>query len=342
MSKPGGILIIRLSAMGDVAMTSPVVDALCRQNPDCRVTFLSTSFFKPFFANHTNFTFFGTDIKKTGKGISSIYRLYKELKQAGNYDVVVDAHNVLRTKVLRFFFFLSGSKVLVIDKGRAEKHALTRRSNKKMVQLKSTIDRYADLFRRTGLNIDLQASYPLPKVELNDKITALSGVKSERWIGIAPFAQHKGKMYPVEKVEEVVKILHAKGGIRMFIFGGGAAERAVAEDFQQRYSSCTSVIGRLSLDEELALISNLDSMMSMDSSAMHMASLSGVRVVSVWGATHPFAGFLGYRQSMSDVVQRDIDCRPCSVYGNKPCYKGTWECLDIEPSVIAAKLTDNL
>lgn len=326
--------------MGDVAMTSPVVDQFCSQNPDCKVTFLSTSFFKPFFKSHPNFFFFGTDIKKTGKGIGSIFKLYKQLKQHGNYDVVVDIHNVLRTKLLRFLFMLSGSRVLVIDKGRSEKRALTRRYNKVKVQLTGTIDRYADILKRTGCDFKMEDIYPFGISPLNEKITALSGAKSGRWIGIAPFAQHRGKMYPIDRVEEVVRILSQQEGVKMFVFGGGATERAVAEGFEQRYHNCTSVVGKLSLAEELDLISNLDCMFSMDSSAMHMASLSGVRVVSVWGATHPFAGFLGYRQKMEDAVQRDLDCRPCSVYGNKPCYKGTWECLDIDPEVVAAKIME--
>ena len=69
-------------------------------------------------------------------------------------------------------------------------------------------------------------------------------------------------------------------------------------------------------------------MISMDSANMHLASLVGTRCVSVWGSTHHFAGFLGYGQSVDDVVEvKDLTCRPCSVFGDKPCYRGDWACL---------------
>ena len=75
-------------------------------------------------------------------------------------------------------------------------------------------------------------------------------------------------------------------------------------------------------------MSHLDVMISMDSSNMHLASLTDTPVVSIWGATHPFAGFLGWNQKAEDCVQLDLPCRPCSVYGNKPCFRGDYACLN--------------
>ena len=338
MTKPKSVLIIRLSAMGDVAMTSPIVHELCQQNPDCRFTFLSTGFFKPFFKEHSNFRFFGTDIKKSGKGLRGIIKLYRELRQLEDFDLVIDIHNVLRTKILSLLFRLTGVKVLVMDKGRQEKRALVRKDNKQLRPLMGTIDRYASIVREAGLNLILKNEFPLAGLTLSDKVQDLVGEKACFWIGIAPFAQHKGKIYPLEAMEEVVRLLNERRDVRLFVFGGGASERAVAESLEAKFENCVSVIGKLKLNEELELISKLDCMVSMDSSAMHMASLAGVRVVSVWGATHPYAGFLGYKQEYSDAVQLDLDCRPCSVYGNKPCYKGTYECMAIPPARIVDKI----
>ncbi len=338
MRKPQSVLIIRLSAMGDVAMTSPIVHQLCRQNEDCRITFLSTDFFKPFFKEDPNFRFVGTDIKKSGKGLKAIFHLFRELRRMDDFDLVIDVHNVLRTKLLSLFFRLCGVKVVVMDKGRSEKRALVRKVNKRFLPLKTTIDRYADVMQRAGLTLQMQECYPFSKMILSEKVRQIVGEKDQKWIGISPFAQHKGKVYPLESMEQVIRLLDDNGGLRLFVFGGGASERKVAESFEKKYKSCISIIGKLGLTEELELISNLDCMVSMDSSAMHMASLSGVRVVSIWGATHPFAGFLGYGQSGDDVVQLDLDCRPCSVYGNKPCYKGTYECMSIAPATIVSKI----
>ena len=80
-------------------------------------------------------------------------------------------------------------------------------------------------------------------------------------------------------------------------------------------------------------------MLTMDSANMHLASVSSVPVISVWGATHPYCGFKGWRQNDADIVQLPMTCRPCSVFGSKACHRGDYMCLTaIEPSMIADKV----
>ena len=82
-------------------------------------------------------------------------------------------------------------------------------------------------------------------------------------------------------------------------------------------------------------MSHLDVMVSMDSANLHLASLVNTSVVSIWGSTHPFAGFMGWNQSHDSVVEVDLPCRPCSIYGNKPCLRGDWACMqNISPEVV--------
>lgn len=170
--------------------------------------------------------------------------------------------------------------------------------------------------------------------------------EGELWIGIAPFAQHPGKVYPLEKMREAMRMIGERWPeARMFIFGGGDEERrlaelAVAGDLSGR---AVSVVGRFTLREEMDLMANLDLMVSMDSSAMHMASLVGVPVVSVWGATHPFAGFLGLGQAVEDAVGLEMDCRPCSVYGHRVCWRGDYACMnDLAPEVVFERIARRL
>ena len=86
---------------------------------------------------------------------------------------------------------------------------------------------------------------------------------------------------------------------------------------------------------EIDLIANLDCVVSMDSLVMHLASLMATPTVSVWGATHPGLGFLGYGFGQEGVLQTDFACRPCSVYGKKPCKYGDYRCIwSIEPQMI--------
>ena len=163
--------------------------------------------------------------------------------------------------------------------------------------------------------------------------------RGEKWIGIAPFAAHKGKIYPLEKMERVIELLlEREPNCRIFLFGGGAEERELLTQWESRHDRCIcALLG--SLYNELVLMSHLDTMVSMDSANMHLASLTGTRVVSVWGATHPFAGFMGWNQSPADAVQTTLPCRPCSIFGNKPCLHGDYPCLNsITPEEIVERV----
>lgn len=241
-------------------------------------------------------------------------RLANELIKEFKPDYIANLHDVIRTKVLDRIYRRKGLKVFKIDKGKEEKEHLTDVWNLDKVQLKKTVERYADVFRAIGF-----------KVELSQKLRPISDRKSG--IGFAPFAQHKGKMLPLEKSFELARLLAQKHTV--YFFGGGKKETETLEAWESQIPNTQSLSGKLSLTEELQKISELEVMISMDSANMHLASLVGTRCVSIWCATHPYAGFLGFGQSEEDVVQvKDLSCRPCSVFGDKECYRGDWACLE--------------
>jgi ADP-heptose:LPS heptosyltransferase len=141
-------------------------------------------------------------------------------------------------------------------------------------------------------------------------------------------------------MHEVIRQLtqqHPKA--RIFLFGRGEKEDQHFTEWCKEFPACVFVSQHLqSMSEELILMSHLDVMLSMDSANMHLASLTGIPVVSIWGATHPYAGFMGWNQSEENVVQVDLPCRPCSVFGQKPCFRGDFACLNnIEPETIFRK-----
>lgn len=339
-SKRKHLLIMRLSAMGDVAMLVPVLKAFRSANPDAEVTILTRAFFQAFFRDVEGVRFFSPDLSGRHKGFPGLIRLAKDLAALG-ITHVADVHDVLRTKIVRTILSCKGVKVAVIDKGRAEKRALTRKHRKLRRQLKTTVERYRETLIRAGMECPEPVPATRQAAPIPEEIRRITGPKSGRWIGVAPFAQHRGKIYPLPLMAELIGKLSEKGTV--FIFGGGDYEREYAEAMEQKYPGVVSVIGKIRLASELDLISNLDVKVTMDSAAMHMASLVGVPVVSVWGATHPFAGFYGFGQDMGNAVQLDLDCRPCSVYGNKKCMWGDWRCLErIHPEVIAARVGEVL
>lgn len=336
--KPDHILVIRLSAMGDVAMTIPVLQQILQQNPGIRLTVLTQKFLAPLFDPLERTTIYAVETKGKHKGIKGLFRLVQELKQQYRIDAIADLHNVLRSKIIRFFFKSSGIPAATIDKGRSEKRKLTRKKNKKLVPLKTSFQRYADVFKQLGLSLSLNPSQPVfPRQPL--PVTADFFFTGKKNICIAPFAKHREKMYPHEKIKEVLRTLSRQENIQLFLLGGGQHEISTLKEWEKEFPGIINLAGKFSFKEELAIISHMDTMISMDSANMHLASLFGVPVISIWGATHPFAGFYGWGQPADNAVQIDLYCRPCSVFGNKPCYRGDHACMEwLPPELILEKI----
>ncbi|WP_316821134.1 glycosyltransferase family 9 protein [Pedobacter gandavensis] len=318
------LLVIRFSAMGDVAMTAPILKEFKAHYPEHQLLVVSRPFFKPFFNEVKDLKFHAFDPKGAHKGFFGLLKLFRELSKQ-DITAIADLHSNLRSKILCFLFMLKGIRSVSVDKGRKEKSALTRKTNKILVPLELTVARYAKVFQKLGfpfpLSNTLDQRNPAPIQHV------LFPEKTQKWIGVSPFAQHLQKVYPLTKMESVVLELAALGH-HIFIFGGSPEEEETANNWASKHKNITSLVRKIKLEEELDFISNLDVMLSMDSSGMHLASLKNIPVVSVWGATHPYAGFLGYGQSENDAVQIDLYCRPCSVYGNVPCYRGDFACMN--------------
>ena len=425
------ILLMRFSALGDVAMLAPVVREYAARHTDDELWVMSKPFHAPLFEGMApNVHFLAKDPKKDYKGIRGLYRLFREL-DAMHFDLVVDEHDVLRTKFLRKLFRLHGYKVSHINKHRSLRRKITAPEGKKeLFRLPTAFENYA---MALGEPLSEKASSEECRVK-SEEFSEELRVKREEFklpfecmssawdsslstlhsslprvarIGIAPFAAHQGKIYPVERMERVIELLiERRPECRIILFGGGGKEREQMTVWAERYSNVelastlseelrvkseesrealnasseklrvksekshaddiqsngnlnfsltlnnSSSLSTLnsslnsslytlhsSLYYELQLMKDLDVMVSMDSGNMHMASLMGTRVVSIWGATHPWAGFLGWGQSEADCVQRhDLKCRPCSIYGNKPCLRGDMECMNIEPSKVVEQL----
>jgi ADP-heptose:LPS heptosyltransferase len=336
------ILVIRFSAIGDVAMTVPVITSLAEQYSQHEFIILSQHFLQPLFENApSNVIFYGIKLADY-KGLKGLRRLYGELRNF-KFDYVADLHNVLRSKFLRFRFIRSGASVRQIEKGRISKWKLVRRYFKVLKPLKSSFERYAQVFRKLGFSteIDFVSIYGKGKAPFS-MIEPFVGTKEEgvKWIGVAPFAKHKGKIYPLELQEQVLAHFAGKPHYKIFLFGGGQKEIAVFNTWAEKYQGVISVAGRLDLQTELALISHLDVMLAMDSANMHFASIVNTPTVSVWGATHLYAGFMGWKQQPDSIVQIDLRCRPCSVFGQKPCWRKDYACLyGISPEEIIKKVT---
>lgn len=325
-------------------MTVPVVKALAEQYPNVRITVLSKPFARTFFENmSSNVGFMSADIKGEYRGVKGLNALYRRLS-AKHFTAIADLHDTLRSKYLRMRFNLSRNHVEHINKHKHGKRQLTSQTSKRMRQQPTAFQNYADVFERLGYPVSLNFT-SIFKNNAPDLAQLPENFRrkqpDETWLGIAPFAAHRGKIYPAERMEEVIRQFSRKRPkSRIFLFGAGKIEKKQLDEWTQRFPQCESVPSFADgLHQELILMSQLDAMLSMDSANMHLASLVGIPVVSIWGATHPYAGFMGWHQSMDNVVQVDLSCRPCSIYGARRCHRGDYACLSfISPEMIVSKI----
>ena len=333
------IAVMRLSAMGDVAMTVPVLRAFVKQYPEVKITVVSRPFFQPFFDGIPNVSFFAFDEKVKHKGFLGLVRLFNELRKR-DIDAFADLHNVLRSKVVRTLFALSGKKVAAVDKGRQGKKALTRAEAKVFEPLPTMFENHIKVFTQLGLSVDLNNPVFPEKATLSDDLSAMVGIP-EKLIGIAPFAQYEAKVYPQDLMQEVITELSKNSNYRILLFGGGKKEIAILDSFATGKSNVMNMAGKIKFKQELELISNVDVMLSMDSGNAHIAAMLGVKVVTLWGATHPYAGFMPFNQPLSNALTADrkqYPLLPTSVYGNKivPGYEDAMRTISV--SDVVAKI----
>ena len=324
-------LVIRLSSLGDVAIAIPVAYSVAEKYPDDKFIFLTKSAWQSLFVNApSNLTVFPVYTNGKHKGIRGIIRLLREISQLINVEEVkvADLHGVMRSFLIDCYFKFKGKQTSIIDKGRREKQKLVRQKNKIMQPLKTSIDRYREVFQKLGYEPSLSFT------GLFSEKTA----KEQILIGIAPFAKHQGKTYPLEQMEEVVRRLSELPDLQITLLGSKEESKQL-EIWTKTHKKVTLVAGKMTLQEELSLMNQMDLAVSMDSANMHLASLVNTPVISIWGATHPFAGFYGFNQNKSNIVQTDLPCRPCSIFGNKPCIRGDYACLkQITPEMIVDKI----
>ena len=326
MKEKDRMLIMRFSALGDVAMTIPYVYALAETYPHLDIHFVTSSFFGKLFINPPkNLQIHSLNLKKDYKGVAGILHLFSHL-QKFHPQYVADLHNVGRTWIIDTIFKITGSRVVMLDKMRGTRKNVL----KSHIPHPPILDRISDVFEKLGFPIkakNFTMDIPGPMIKIN-----------HRAIGIAPFARYVNKTYPLALVEEMVDML-CKKGLNVYLFGGRGKEQVLLEKVAEKHTLCHSVAGKYSLPEELGIMKEMDLMVSMDSANHHLASLAGTRVISIWGATTPICGFMAYGQDEGDAVKLNISCQPCSIAGSKECPKGDLECLrNLSPQIIVSKI----
>ena len=331
------VLVIRLSALGDVAIMAPLVERYASANPDLRFTIAGPPLLQPLFEGMPNVEYLGLKKKQ------SFIKIYQVLNAVGA-DTVIDLHKVnrvgfaltlLRLRHLFDFHF----RLCALRKGKLSRWLFLH--HWRTTPRKPQFERYNDVFRRAGLkeNEELRMKNE-ESTNATKNSSSFTPHSSSPTIGIAPFAQHKGKIWPAELMQQLIGLLAGRG--YSVILFGSKDEAPTLEQWAEPYEGVTSVAGKQSFREELDIIKSLSLMVSMDSANMHFASALGVPVVSIWGATHPDFGFYPYNQNRSNALCANLPCQPCSAYGNRPCRFGDYRCLHaITPQMVLDKILAN-
>jgi ADP-heptose:LPS heptosyltransferase len=336
------LLVIRTSAMGDVAFTTPVLKGMRKQYPGVELVVLTRSAFKPFFSTAEGISLFLPDLKGRHKGFSGLIRLFFDLQKGGKFDYIIDLHDVLRSRILGVLFRLKGVPVAVIDKGRKMKRDVTSGKNKS--PLKHSVQRYCDTFAKAGFPVTTSdGPWIIPSADALAKASGLIENEGVLNIGVAPYAKHKLKMWPEDNMVRLLWLIAGKHKVNYWLFGGSEDYERL-RSFQEMVKDSNNTAGNMTLDDELALMSKLDFMIAMDSSNMHMAALVGTKVISIWGGTDPLTGFGAWDQPDEFAVRipvEELTCRPCTVFGKGKCHRGDFACMMwLTPEKVYEKLVN--
>ena len=321
------VLVVRLSALGDVAMTIPVLYPVCRANPDTRFVMLTKKWPASMFHDRPdNLMVVGIDTKTEYQGLIGLYRLASWLRRQYGIDAVADLHNVLRSRIISLFMGLRGIPAARLDKERSRRKALIKHKSDEPVT--PTIERYRAVFEQLGLETSGQFTRLYDGKSLPVSTLVPEKKPGQRWIAVSPFSAHHGKEYPIELMEQVVKQLSQRDNYQLFLMGGGKEEKLALRKLARGNDHVLSMAEiKHGFTDEYALLSRCDLMLTMDSANMHLASLVGLRAVTIWGATAPECGFKGFGQKAEDDISLDMDCRPCSIYGERDCRHGDYPCM---------------
>jgi ADP-heptose:LPS heptosyltransferase len=343
------ILVLRFSAMGDVVLLVPAIKALIAAYDDVEVTVVTRPKFASFFTDIERVIPYPADVDYTYTGILGMRDLFGKLMRKASYDVVIDMHDHMRTIILRSLFKLFGVKVVVFEKGRPDKKQFTRRENKNTQPLPHTVERYRQAFVQAGFDkvrLDERPPYFPVRDAARDQVnTWLQEQKLQKqtsWIGVAPFAAHTSKVWPEANYFAVIEQWLARHKARFFLFGG-EKDIKFFESLRARFPDDVVIVaGALKIKQELALMQMLDLMLCVDSSNMHLAALSGTRLLSIWGGTDPDVGFGPFKygdESILQISREVLPCRPCSVYGTEKCLRGDFACLTfIKPDDVVKRM----
>jgi lipopolysaccharide heptosyltransferase II len=317
------ILVIRLSSLGDILLTTPVLRVLREHCPAARIDFLTKAAYQDVLC--ANPCVDRLWLLEPQQRLREMLRCLRQTR----YDVVVDLHRTLRSRFL--YHGLLARRKLTYVKHTVRRALLVHLGWNTLRAMTPVPERYVAALRHLGV------TGPLPPLEMH--LTAESREAMRAYLqqafpegrvrpllAVAPGARWPTKRWPVERFAAVAQEL-AQAQQAAVVVLGSIEDQRLAQLLCQRLSvPVLNSTGKLSLMHTAALLQQCHLLLSNDSGLMHMATALHVPVVAIFGPTVQEFGFYPF-QACAEVVSAELACRPCSTKGSRRCPRGHHQCM---------------
>ena len=321
------ILVIRFSSLGDLILLTPLLGTLRSWAPKAAVHLLTKERYASLFTADDRVD----EVKMLRSGTLRELLELRSTLRAEKYDLIIDAHNVIRSNLL-YATIHSGVKVQ-LEKEQLKKFMLTRMRLNLYDRVTHQSERYLDLLRPfsapTGLSYPSLA-LPDEVIESARDMIQGHGLQGKPLVALAPGARWETKRWPVEHFADVAEYL-SREGYGILLVGGQEDEKLCSELSRLCTEQPLDASGKLDLLGSAALLAECHALVTNDSAPLHMAEAVGTPVVAIFG---PTVRELGYHPQLpsSAMLGLELRCRPCSRNGARPCHLHTKECLvDLAP-----------
>jgi ADP-heptose:LPS heptosyltransferase len=311
------ILVIRFSSIGDIVLTTPVLRCLKTQMPEVQIHYCTKRSYKTILeANPYIDQFHFLE--------ESVNELAEELKKE-KFDLVLDLHNNLRTRILKFKLNVSSRS---FEKLNWEKWLLVNLKIDKMPRL-HIVDRYLKTVEHLAVNNDgAGLDYFIPKGQEIDLKTLPKIFKSGYEV-YAIGGQHETKKMPLPKMKELLAYITQP----LILLGGkedqenGLALEQYAKTELKR-NNVLDLCGKQGLNQSASIIQQANKVYTHDTGMMHVAAAFKKEVICIWGNTVPKFGMYPYQTKHQNWEVSNLSCRPCSKIGFDKCPKGHFKCMN--------------
>ena len=331
MSAPKKILIIRFSSLGDIILATPLLRVLHIRFPSSRIDFVVRKEYAELIRNNKNLHYLYEFDARTG--MTGLHKLKIQLR-AEHSDLVIDIHNSLRSRYLRWM--LGVNEVVVLSKHLFARTILIQLKKNFYHRVISVADRYIEPVQQFGIENDgqgLELAIPEEiRAQTAAKMKSMEIQPLKRMIGFCPSAKHATKCWPQDRFKELGVKLSKELNATILLFGGMQDKEkcsAIAQEINLSggEGSARDLSGELSILESAVAMEACDLIVTNDTGLMHVASAMKKKVVAIFGPTVREFGFFPVGKDQVVLERLNLSCRPCSHIGGKSCPEGHFRCM---------------